>query len=148
MAIIVDTNSYITISECNDILAGFLNTTEWDAATDPVKEKALRQACSMMNSIAWIGYKTVSTQVLEFPRQFTSVSGYFKDMGTPIEIKTGQAVLASLLLKPNMYKKQGIKSESIDGMGSVTYDKLNDREIFKGAYDIFGCYIEKAADLV
>ena len=44
MAITVGTNSYITILECNDILAGFLNTTEWDAATDAIKEKALRQA--------------------------------------------------------------------------------------------------------
>ena len=30
------------------------------------------------------------------------------DIGTPIEIKTGQAILASLLLKSNLYKKQGI----------------------------------------
>ena len=66
MAITVGTNSYITILECNDILAGFLNTTEWDAATDAIKEKALRQACTMMQSIAWIGYKTLDTQSLEF----------------------------------------------------------------------------------
>lgn len=147
MAVIVGTNSYITISECNDILAGFLNTTEWDLATDVVKEKALRQACTQMQSIAWIGYKTDDAQTLEFPRQWVSQNGYLKDIGTPIEIKTGQAILASLLLKPNLYKKQGIKSESVDGIGSVSYDKLTDKVIFKGAYDIFGAYIEKVADL-
>lgn len=148
MAIIVGTNSYITILESSNILAGFLNTTEWDSATDTVKEKALRQACTMMQAIAWIGYKTDTDQTLEFPRQWVSQTGCLKDLGTPTEIKTGQAVLASLLLKPNLYNKQGIKSESVDGIGSVSYDKLTDKQIFKGAYDIFNAYIEKAAELL
>lgn len=148
MAIIVGTNSYITISECNDIMAGFLNTTEWDNATDTVKEKALRQACSMMNTLNYIGTKTDSTQKLEFPRLFVSQGGGLKDVGVPDDIKTGQAQMALCLLKPNMANKVGIKSESVDGVGSVTYEKaITEDVIFKPAYDFIGLWIEKAVAL-
>ena len=146
--LIVGENTYITLTEANDIMSGFLNTTEWDESDDTTKEKALRQACSYMNNLDYIGVKTDNTQILQFPRYFVSQGGWLQDMGVPENIKTGQAMLALYMLKPNKSSKIGVKSESVDGIGSITYSKaLSDDVIFKPAYDFISMYIERCGDL-
>lgn len=148
MALTVGENTYVTIATADEILKGFLNTEAWDNATDATKEKALRQMCGYMESFNYIGVKTNSTQTLQFPRTFYK-NGHVKDMGIPSDIMIGQTLLALTALQPNMSNKTGIKSESVDGVGTVTYtEALSDQVIFKKAFDYIGKYIEKAVDLV
>ncbi|HHE04733.1 MAG TPA: hypothetical protein ENL19_01565 [candidate division WOR-3 bacterium] len=63
----INAESYISVSEADSLLAA---DTEWLALDDYIKENALRLATQLIDSLFFYGEKLVSSQALEFPRDY------------------------------------------------------------------------------
>ncbi|KYC47869.1 MAG: hypothetical protein AMQ22_00197 [Candidatus Methanofastidiosum methylothiophilum] len=62
-----DANSYITLTEADDILAG---ETVWDGLTNDQKTSYILQAAQLLDAREFVGEKYSTDQALEFPRNF------------------------------------------------------------------------------
>ena len=95
MALTVNTNSYVTRDEANAYFADRLNSDTWDEATDTDKSKALIQATQIIDQKDFLGYKSVSTQALKFPRTGLVDDGIDVDGSTvPKRVKDAVCELA------------------------------------------------------
>ena len=95
MALVVDTNSYISLEDANTYFADRLNSTTWDEATDTDKSKALIQATQIIDQKDFLGYKSVRTQSLKFPRIGLIYDGVDVDGSTvPKRVKDAVCELA------------------------------------------------------
>lgn len=65
--------SYITVEEAQDYFDAKLGTDAWDSSTDDEKLKALKNATVLINRLNFKGYKTISNQGNEFPRDGSSI---------------------------------------------------------------------------
>jgi hypothetical protein len=140
-SIVVGTNSYVTVAELETYAIDRGITI---AATD--KSVLLIKAMDFMEVQKYKGYKTVSTQALQFPRVLCSTGssnycGYvpceYDSETVPTEIGTAQLVAALLIdsgedIQAN--STQAIKREKVDVIeieyqdntnGSVVYTQLN-----------------------
>lgn len=63
-----DAVSYITLAAADTYFSGVIYSTDWDAATDATKEKALVTATRIIDRQTWAGTKVVHVSDLEFPR--------------------------------------------------------------------------------
>ncbi len=62
-------NTYATVAQGDDYHDGRLNATDWTAADNPTKEKALSQATrTIENAVVFVGYRKAADQALEWPR--------------------------------------------------------------------------------
>lgn len=124
--ITVGIDTYTTVAEADTYFASTLKDAIWTALGTPVKEICLKTACRKMETLPYTGVKTISTQLLEFPRCYTN-SLYNSDYifnpsadGTPQDIKNAQSELA-LWLYQNQNNQAlnaqeiGIKSMSLGG---------------------------------
>lgn len=60
--------SYVTLTEANDYFSDRLNVTEWDAADNETREKALITATRRIDEETFRGLKASTTQALKWPR--------------------------------------------------------------------------------
>jgi len=74
MALVLGQNSYTTVDEADAYFEDRLDVSEWDAASDSLKEKAIVTATRWIDSFAFKGYATSELQALSFPR-----TGSFED---------------------------------------------------------------------
>jgi len=68
MSITVGENSYIDIAGADEYFSGRLHAEIWAGATEPDKDKALRQATKVIDRQPLKGKKTDAEQTLAFPR--------------------------------------------------------------------------------
>lgn len=95
MALVVDTNSYISLADANTYFEDRLNSATWDEATDTDKSKALIQATQIIDQKDFLGYKSVRTQSLKFPRTGLVDDGIDVDGSTiPKRVKDAVCELA------------------------------------------------------
>jgi len=76
MALIVSTNTYLTLVEADDyVVSNYLSTstefTTWDALSDGDKEILLKGATKRIDRQRIIGLKVYEAQSLSFPRTYT-----------------------------------------------------------------------------
>tara|TARA_Y100001963_G_scaffold150985_1_gene233053 strand:+ start:1891 stop:2460 length:570 start_codon:yes stop_codon:yes gene_type:complete len=112
-------NSYITLSDANDIVAGLTpddDVKAWEAGTtsDDYRNRALYTACQRIDRERFLGARSTSTQALQWPRTgvrkpdtyintyavgfpFRITTDYFTDTEIPDQIKKAQVVLAVYL---------------------------------------------------
>jgi hypothetical protein len=81
---------YTTEIEGNAIAEGYIHTVPWDIATSPLRNKGLKQATKIIDSLNILGEKKDENQVLQFPRK--------EDDDVPNEIKEACWVIALALL--------------------------------------------------
>lgn len=101
-------NSFASMDELDDILAGHLYSSAWfDAANESKKEPAAITATRILNSLRFTGVPSTSTQALQFPMEglYRYGDAYLvatKDESdayiNPPEIKLAQAEYARLLM--------------------------------------------------
>jgi len=84
MALVLNTNSYVTIAEADEYFVTRIDSAEWTDATTEVKEQALVTATQLVDDNAWIGFAVSSSQALAWPRK--NAVYYSKRMGTQIRI--------------------------------------------------------------
>ena len=67
-ALIVGTNSYVSLAQADEIAATRLFTAPWNGTTDAARTKALMTATALLDRMRWQGRKVAPTQPLEWPR--------------------------------------------------------------------------------
>lgn len=61
-------NSYTTLVEADAYMEGRLAVTNWDAASDDDKNRALKQATDVLEQFEYVGRRTTQAQRLQWPR--------------------------------------------------------------------------------
>jgi len=84
MALVVNTNSYVSIADANEYFDTRIDSANWFSAITDVKEQALVTATQMVDENAWLGSAVSSSQALAWPRK--NVIYYSNKMGQQITI--------------------------------------------------------------
>lgn len=121
---VANSNSYISLVDCNTYLT-LLGLGTLTAATD---EEYLLQAAQYVDTYRdkFKGYKTASTQSMQWPRYDVAIDGYSIDSDViPNELKNAQCLAAYQLnagksLWNNNTTGQNVISKSVDVI-SITY---------------------------
>ena len=104
MAIQLNTNSYVALVEADAYFASRVDVSNWDAADETKKTKALVTAATMLDDMTWAGVALGDDQPLAFPRVvefFDPKQGamlYSDGSVIPERIKRAQMELALHLL--------------------------------------------------
>lgn len=139
VTITVNSNSYVTLEEANNILELVFDNAEWSALTDEQKKVCLINATNKINQLFVKGEKLDSSQELIFPRDWeTTVSN---------SVKMAQCYEALEICRYN-YKRErelnsGIASRSMDNV-SITYAKQANRQrglYSKDVFDLLRSYL-------
>jgi hypothetical protein len=69
MALVLNTNSYVTTTEADTYFATRIDADEWSTANDALKEQALVTATQLIDNRPWIGLAVSSSQALAWPRK-------------------------------------------------------------------------------
>ena len=116
VTITVNSNSYVTLEEANNILELVFDSAEWSALTDEQKKVCLVNATNKINLLFVKGEKLDSSQELMFPRDWeTAVSN---------SVKMAQCYEALEICRYNYSRAReqsaGVVSRSMESV-SVTY---------------------------
>lgn len=123
MALVVGTNSYITLADAETYFAERLNSTEWDAETDANKTAALIQATKMIDFRSYLGGRYVSTQALAFPRAGLVDDGIVVDDSTvPQKVIDATCELALYLLQEDYSAPDDLSEFSAVKVGPIEID--------------------------
>ena len=79
MALVVGTNSYVSVADAGTYYDDSLRNANWDALDSATQSAALIDATRMIDRLAWCGEKTSAAQALQFPR-----TGLFDINGTAV----------------------------------------------------------------
>lgn len=69
MALVLNTNSYVTIAEADEYFETRIDSAEWSDSSDEIKEQALVTATQLIDDRPWIGIAVSSSQALAWPRK-------------------------------------------------------------------------------
>ena len=69
MALVLNTNSYVSIADADTYFETRIDSADWTAAIEEVKEQALVTATALIDDNAWIGSAVSSSQALAWPRK-------------------------------------------------------------------------------
>jgi len=69
MALVLNTNSYVTIADADDYLDSRIDSASWFNSGDEIKEQALVTASLLIDDNPWIGSAVSSSQALAWPRK-------------------------------------------------------------------------------
>jgi len=68
MALVLNTNSYVSIADADTYFETRIDSANWVATSDEIKEQALVTATLLIDDSAWIGSAVSSSQALAWPR--------------------------------------------------------------------------------
>jgi hypothetical protein len=88
MALVLNTNSYVTIADADTYFETRIDSAEWEAADDETKEQALVTATQLIDERHWIGAAVSSSQALAWPRK--NAIYYDPRMGQQITIANNE----------------------------------------------------------
>lgn len=147
MALIVLTDSYISVANSDIYLsANYISTDAkliaWNALSDANKEVLLRKATQIIDRLPFVGTKSTTTQLLEFPRSlYTNNLDYYDDSSVYVQPDPPQNVLdAQCEIAFDLgqgtndraeLQRQGVKSFSL-GKLSESYGSVKDITSFEG----------------
>ncbi len=72
MALVLNTNSYVTIADADTYFETRIDSAEWVTSSDEIKEQALVTATQLIDDNSWIGSAVSSSQALAWPRKNAS----------------------------------------------------------------------------
>ena len=144
-------NSYITLSDANDIVEGLVkddDVTAWEAGStsDDYRNRALYTACQRLDRERFLGARVNDTQALQWPRTgvrkpdryvntyasnfpFRISTDYYSDTEVPEEIKFAQVVLAVYLQN----NTDGISLSGLEDYKSLSVGGISISPNFYGA---------------
>ena len=144
-------NSYITLSDANDIVAGLTpddDVKAWEAGStsDDYRNRALYTACQRIDRERFLGARATDTQAMQWPRTgvrkpdtyintyatgfpFRITTDYFTDTEIPDQIKKALAVL-SVYLNNN---KDGLGLSGLEDYQNIKVGSLDATPNFYGA---------------
>ena len=142
-------NSYITLSDAQDIVDGMVendDVTAWGSATTDQKNRALYTAAQRIDRERFLGARATDTQSLQWPRTgvrkpdtyintyavgfpFRVSTDYFTDTEIPDQVKRAQVELAVYLNN----NKDGIGLSGLEDYKNVKVGSLDVTPNFNGA---------------
>lgn len=84
MALVLNTNSYVTVAEADTYFETRIDSANWENSTEELKEQALVTATQLVDDNAWIGIAVSSSQALAWPRK--EVTYYDSRLGQYIQV--------------------------------------------------------------
>lgn len=94
----VESNSLSSLSDANIYFAALLYSQDWTSANSDKQQQALNQATQIIDGFQYIGFKTVSDQLHEWPRNDIRL-GCLDVSGLPIAILNAQYEISRALLR-------------------------------------------------
>jgi len=88
MALVLNTNSYVTIADADAYFETRIDSAEWEGSNDEVKEQALVTATQLIDDRPWIGVAVSSSQALAWPRK--DAKYYDPRMGQDISVASDE----------------------------------------------------------
>jgi hypothetical protein len=89
MTLTVNTNSYVSVAEADTYLETRIDSANWTAASDELKDSALVTATSIVDDHAWIGSAVSSSQALAWPRN----NAIYNDTRLGLNITFGNTII-------------------------------------------------------
>lgn len=132
MALVVGTNSYLSVAEATSILSDRANSNAWAAAGPVTQSKALVSATRVIDERAWIGSAVSASQSLSWPRKGAvfidpklNLQITVAEDETPERVKVAAAELALHFIQfPNAYATSESVAESIT-VGPISISDSN-----------------------
>ncbi len=111
-----DANSYASVAEADAYHEAQLHALAWEAATVPVKEKALAMATRTLDAmVQWTGTRATATQALAWPRKGTVLDGLpIPENVVPNPVKQAASELARLLIAGDI--TQDVAQNDLSGL--------------------------------
>lgn len=148
MAVIVGTDSYLSLADANTYLTNHYLSTDaklvaWTAMTDADNDVLLRKALWIIERQPFIGYKATEVQTLAFPRTlyteirndpinplaYTQYNHWYQQIAVPAAVKDAQCEIAIELTDNTNTRmemqRQGVKSFSVLGLSETYYGSAN-----------------------
>lgn len=101
MALLVGTDTYVTVAEADTYFTNAIHAASWIAASTGLKEQGLATATRMLERQQWVGTRTSPSQTLDWPR-----TGVTDPEGNPVSsvvvpqfIKDAECELALALIQ-------------------------------------------------
>ena len=69
MALVLNTNSYVTITDAETYFETRIDAAKWNTAAESLKEEAIVTATQIIDNNPWIGSAISSSQALAWPRK-------------------------------------------------------------------------------
>lgn len=69
MALVLNTNSYVEVTDANTYFETRIDSASWENAADSLKEEALVTATQIIDNNPWIGSAVSLSQALAWPRK-------------------------------------------------------------------------------
>lgn len=124
MAVVVGTNSYVSVAEAEAYFSTRLDTAAWDDAGSELREEALVTAAATMEQYSWVGRISDPEQALAWPR----VGSYFDPRAgyvVPLDGVPKRVTLAQMELAYHFLNNDGV----LDTAGSVKDVKVGPIEV-------------------
>jgi len=116
MALVKNTNSYVTREEANTYFADRIDVAAWTSASDAQKDQALVTATSLLENLKWTGIAISESQSLSFPRSgsyFDPKLGYTTTLPATVP---DRVIKATFELAYHLLNNDGL----LDDTGTVT----------------------------
>lgn len=113
-------NSYVSLAGANAFFESEIDSADWDAATDPSKERALANAARILNEqYRWLGYPShPGSQALVWPRSGIRIDYFTVGSDTiPAAIISAQCLIASQLLQSAAFDTAEAEAAGIAKLG-------------------------------
>ena len=127
----VGVNSYITVAEAEELLAGDKLYDSFAALTNEQKKKLLTDAAMRIDAMHFSGRKKSVMQYMEFPRSYMNE--------VPYQVKSAQAQEAVYMLDKDaesrrIMQEQGVKSVTLGKVSESYEDGSGTRKSYGGLY--------------
>lgn len=113
--ITVGLNSYITLSEADELLRGDKLYEQYAALAEDQQEKLLKDAALRIDALPFSGQKKSVMQYMEFPRNYQTE--------VPYQVKSAQAIEAVSVLDSESENRIALHEQ---GVASVTLGKVSE----------------------
>lgn len=146
MALLINDNSYLEVADADAYFADRLHTTAWDGATAGDKSASLIQATKAIEANNFLGYRTVDSQKLSFPREGIRVDNILIDSTiVPQDIKNATCEYAILMLQEDYTAPDDLEAFSEVAVGSIRI-KTNESKSGKSVPPAVGSLLSKYKD--
>ena len=122
MALVLNTNSYVTIADADAYFETRIDSASWTSAPDSTREEALVTATQIIDNNPWIGSAVSSSQALAWPRR----NANYLDNRLGMQIAFSETEIPSLV-KVAVYEQalHLLNNEDLVAQTTQTYESIS-----------------------
>jgi hypothetical protein len=122
MALVLNTNSYVEITDASDYFETRIDSASWDTATAATREDALVTATQIIDNNPWIGSAVSPSQALAWPRK----NATYYDNRLGLSVSFSQTDIPELV-KVAVYEQalHLLNNEDLLAQTTTTYESIS-----------------------